>query len=131
MGGHPHDQRRERLEEATSHEQADALVISKVKWASDTETRDVSVARVLEGIRSSKKLKGRITQIRNRFETELVIAQANAEAGQNVNPRLVAKLAVSELKKQLPAVMWCGQYSSRKEPVPENSRNILAHSPAT
>ena len=96
------------------------LVISRVLSAEDTVTRDIGVEAVLTAIRTGgKKLPGQITQIRNKFEAELAIAQANAEAGQNVNPLQVAKLAVSELKKQLPAVMWCGQFSSREEPAAE------------
>ena len=96
--------------------------ISMVSCATDTETRDVSVERVLEGIRSGKELKGPITQIRNRFEMELATAKANAEAGQNVNPLQVAKLAVSELKKQLPGVTWSGTFSYRA------SDKLLQHS---
>ena len=97
--------------------------IAMVSCATDTETRDVSVERVLEDIRSGDKgLKGQITQIRNRFEMELATAKANAEAGQNVNPLQVAKLAVSELKKQLPAVIWSGTFSYRA------SDKLLQHS---
>ena len=46
--------------------------ISMVSCATDTETRDISVEKVLEGIRiGGKMLKGQITQIRNRFEAKL------------------------------------------------------------
>ena len=93
------------------------IVISTVECAEDTATRDIGVDAVLTAIRTGEKtLRGQIEQIRNRFEAELAIAQANVEAGQNVNPLQVAKLAVSELKKQLPAVMWCGQFSNREQP---------------
>ena len=82
--------------------------ISIVKCAADTETRDTSVEKVLEGIRSgSKRLKEQITQIRNRFEAELAIKGGDLKA---------AKVAVDPLKKALPGVMWCGQFSNREQP---------------
>src|SRR5438067_4448455 len=79
-------------------------VISMVKCATDTETRDVSVERVLEDIRSGgKNLKGQIQQIRNRFEAEMAFT----------SDRKKAKLAVDPLKKQLPGVMWSATFSAR------------------
>ena len=99
------------------------LVISTVECAPATATRDIGVDAVLTAIRTGgKNLRGQIEQIRNKFEAELAIAQANAEAGQNVNPLQVAKLAVSELKKQLPAVIWSGTFSYRA------SDKLLQHS---
>ena len=79
-------------------------VISMVKCATDTETRDISVERVLEGIRTGgKKLKDQIQQIRNRFEAELAFTSDVRKA----------KLAVDQLKKQLPGVMWSATFSQR------------------
>jgi hypothetical protein len=77
------------------------------KCATDTETRDISIEKVLKGIRTGgKTLKGQITQIRNRFEAELDIT----------GDLKAAKLAVAPLKKALPGVMWCGQFSNRERP---------------
>jgi hypothetical protein len=60
--------------------------------ATDTKTRDVGIQEVLNAIRTGgKKLKGQITQIRNRFEAELAIT----------GDRKKAKLAIDLLKKQL------------------------------
>jgi hypothetical protein len=79
-------------------------VISMVKCATDTETRDISVEKVLEGIRSGgKNLKSQIQQIRNRFEAEMAF----------ISDRKKAKLAVDPLKKRLPGVMWSATFSQR------------------
>jgi hypothetical protein len=76
--------------------------ISMVPCATDTKTRDVAIQEVLNCIRTGgKKLKGQITQIRNRFGAELAI---NGD-------RKKAKLSVDALKKQLPGVLWSGQFS--------------------
>lgn len=84
-----------------------------VTCATDTETRDVSVEKVLEAIRTGgKKLKGLITQIRNRFEAELAIT----------NDYKAAKRAVDALKKRLPGVTWSGTFSER------TSDKLIAHS---
>jgi len=73
----------------------------------DTSPRDRDVSVVLEAIRTGgkkQKLKGSITQIRNRFEAELAITGDYKEA----------KLAVDPLKKQqLPAVTWSGTFTQR------------------
>jgi hypothetical protein len=91
-------------------------VISMVKCATDTETLDISVEKVLEDIRTGgKELKGQIQQIRNRFESELDITGDLQKA----------KLAVAPLKKDLPAVMWCGQFSNREHPAADK---LLQHS---
>src|SRR5262245_45823779 len=80
-------------------------MISMVKCANDTETRDISIEKVLESIcTGGRKLKGQITQIRNRFEAELAITQVDLKK---------AKAVVVELKEQLPAVLWSGTFSDR------------------
>jgi hypothetical protein len=82
-----------------------ARVISMVQCATDTQTRDVEIEKVLEAIRTGgKKLKGQITQIRNRFEAELDISQGDLKK---------AKEAGAELKKQLWGVLWSGQFKQR------------------
>jgi putative DNA primase/helicase len=87
------------------------LVISTVECAPATATRDIGVDAVLTAIRTGgKTLRGQIEQIRNRFEAELAFTHGDKSA---------AKLAVAPLKKDLPAVMWCGQFSNREKPVPE------------
>src|SRR5262245_44749263 len=79
-------------------------LISMVKCATDTETCDVSVEKVLEVIRTGgKRLKGQITQIRNRFEAELA----------TTGDRKKAKLAVDPLKRQLPGVTPSGRFKKR------------------
>ena len=81
------------------------LTISMVNCATDTETRDVRVEKVWEAIcTGGTKLKGQITQIRNRFEAELA----------TTGDRKKAKLAVDALKKQLPGVTPSGRFKERK-----------------
>jgi hypothetical protein len=82
--------------------------ISAVKCAIDTDTREIGVETVLAAIRTGgKKLRGQVTQIRNRFDAELAITGGDLQK---------AKLAVEKLKKSLPGAMWCGQYSNREHP---------------
>jgi putative DNA primase/helicase len=76
-----------------------------VRSATETKTRDISVDKILQAIRTGgDKLKGQITQIRNRFEAELDITGGD---------RKKAKLAVDALKKQLPGVTWPGTFTYR------------------
>jgi hypothetical protein len=90
-------------EEATQGERT--LVISRVLSAEDTATLDIDVETVLKAIRTGgKKLRGQIEQIRNRFEAKLAITNGDLKA---------AKLAVEQLKKDLPAVTWSGRFSYR------------------
>jgi hypothetical protein len=92
--------------------------ISIVRNATDTATRDVAVAKVIEAIRSGgKKLKGQVTQIRNRYEAELAIT----------GDRRKAKHGVDALKKQLPGVTWSAQLKTRDKDVPL-SEKLVAHS---
>jgi Protein of unknown function (DUF3987)/VirE N-terminal domain len=80
------------------------VTISRVDNATSVETTDTAVEKVIEAIRTGgKRLKGQITQIRNRFESELAITGDYKKA----------KLAVDALKKQLPAVTWSGTFSKR------------------
>jgi hypothetical protein len=81
-------------------------VISCVKHAEDTATRDIKIETVLEAIRTGgKKLNGQITQIRNRFEAELAFTGGEGKK---------AKAAVTTLKMQLPAITPSGRFKERK-----------------
>src|SRR5512132_2559784 len=87
---------------------SETIQISTVANARATETSDVSVEAVLTAIRTGgKTLKAQITQIRNRFESELAITNGDLKA---------AKREVEPLKKDLPAIMWCGQFSNHEQP---------------
>ena len=102
--------------------------ISFVKSATDIETRDVRVEKVLEAIRTGgKNGKGKVEQIRNRFDAELAIASTRAQAGENVKPIEAAKEAVAPLKKQLSGVTWSAQLSTRDKDVPLGEK-LVAHS---
>jgi putative DNA primase/helicase len=90
------------------------ITISTVKEAADTATTDIDVALVLNAIRTGgKKLRDQVTQIRNRFESELAIKGGDLKA---------ARLAVEQLKKALPAVTWSGRFSYRA------SEHLVQHS---
>src|SRR6266513_1284777 len=79
-------------------------VVSWVSSATETATREVSVDKVIDAVRTGgKKLRGQIEQIKNRFEAELDI----------VGDYKAAKRAVDTLKKALPAVLWSGQFTER------------------
>jgi hypothetical protein len=79
-------------------------MISCVSDALSIETHDVSIDAVLEAIRTGgKKLRSPIEAIRQIFQRELAAHGDHAKA----------KLAVSDLKKQLPAAMWCGRFVRR------------------
>jgi hypothetical protein len=80
-------------------------VVSWVSSATETATREVSVDKVIDAVRTGgKKLRGQIEQIKNRFEAELDI----------VGDYKAAKRAVDTLKKELPGVLWSGTFSQRK-----------------
>ncbi len=90
------------------------LKVSVVPNATSISTSDWPVSKLLDVIRTGgKKLRPQIEQIRNRYAAELAFAKANAAAGQNVDPIQQAKLAVSELKKQLPGTTWSGAFTER------------------
>jgi VirE-like protein len=81
-----------------------ALLVSTFANATDTTPHDMDVETVLKSIRSGgKKLKGQVQQIRNRFEMELALHGDHNKA----------RLAVSDLKKALPAVTWSGTFTRR------------------
>ncbi len=91
-------------EDTPSHTGVNPIRVSTVKSATSTETKDHNAAELLEVIRTGgKKLKGQISQIRNRFEAELAITGDLRKA----------KDVIDQLKKALPAALWSGQFSQR------------------
>ena len=90
------------------------IIVSTVRCAVETTPLDLDVCDVVKIIQTGgKKLRHQITQIRNRFEAELAIAGGDLKA---------AKLAVEQLKKDLPGVTWSGTFSYRA------SDKLLQHS---
>jgi hypothetical protein len=82
-----------------------ATTVSYVDNTTSVATRDCSVEKILNAIRTGgKKLRGQIQQIRNRYEAELAITGDRAKA----------KRAVDAFKKQLPGVMYSGRFSQRR-----------------
>jgi BT4734-like, N-terminal domain/Protein of unknown function (DUF3987) len=82
------------------------ITVSFVQCASEVETRSIALEKVIYAIRTGgKKLKGQITQIRNRFESELAL-QGDYKA---------AKKLVDPLKKQLPGVLYSAKKIARRE----------------
>src|SRR5260370_12823137 len=89
-------------EDTPSHTGVNPIRVSTVKSATSTETKDHNAAELLEVIRTGgKKLKGQISQIRNRFEAELAITGDLREA----------KDVIDQLKKALPAALSSRQFS--------------------
>ena len=81
------------------------IVVSYVERANTTDTLEVDVGTVLDAIRSGYQygLKERTEAIRKLIQVEL---DAHGDLKK-------AKLAASELKKHLPAVMWSGTFTKR------------------
>src|SRR5206468_3166887 len=94
------------------------IKISVVDNAVSTETRDVSVGKILQATRTGgKKLKEQVTQIRNRMEMELT----------RTGDFQKAKKAVEGLKKQLPGITWSARLKTRDKDVPL-AEKLIAHS---
>jgi len=91
-------------------------VVSYVRDAFGTETRDIDVRKVLEAIRDGDKLKEPIQQIRSKFEAELTANGGDLKK---------AKRSIESLKKALPGVILTGRYANRELPVDEK---LLEHS---
>jgi hypothetical protein len=91
-------------------------VVSYVRDAFGTETRDIDVRKVLEAIRNGDKLKEPIQQIRSKFEAELAANGGDLKK---------AKRSIESLKKALPGVILTGRYANRELPVDEK---LLEHS---
>jgi hypothetical protein len=90
--------------------------ISVVTSATDIETQDYDANTVIEAIRTGgKKLRGQVEEIRATMQWELT----------RHGDEKRAKQTAGEIKKQLPAVMWCGTFSSREKPA---SDKLIAHS---
>jgi BT4734-like, N-terminal domain len=82
------------------------ITVSWVQSANDVETRQIALEKVIYAIRTGgKKLKGQITQIRNKFEAELALT----------GDYKAAKEVVGPLKKQLPGVLFSAKKIARRE----------------
>src|SRR5882724_12351115 len=78
--------------------------VSWVSSATETATQEVRVVTVLEAIRTGgKKLRGQVQEIRAIMQRELT---AHGDEKR-------AKRAIDLLKKQIPGVLWSGQFSQR------------------
>jgi hypothetical protein len=84
---------------------SEQIQVSTVPCALSTETRDYDAEKLIEVIRTGgKDLRGRVEQLRETLQRELVT---------HGDPKR-AKQAAGELKKQLPAVLWSGTFTKRK-----------------
>jgi hypothetical protein len=84
------------------------ITVSWVKCANEVETRQIALEKVIYAIRTggkNLKLKSQITQIRNKFESELAL---------NGDYKAAKKL-VSPLKLQLPGVLYSAKKIARRE----------------
>jgi len=90
--------------------------LSWVDNASSVETHDCAATKVLEVVRTGgKELRGKVEAVRQAMQTEL------AQHGDYKRAKQIA----SELKKQLPAVMWSGRFENREKPA---SEKLINHS---
>jgi hypothetical protein len=92
------------------------ITVSWVQCANEVETRSIVLEKVIDAIRTGGKklkLKGQITQIRNKFESELAL-KGDYKA---------AKKLVGPLKLQLPGVLYSAKKIARRanEAVEEHS----------
>jgi hypothetical protein len=98
---------------------ANAIAVSCVKSAKDTKTQDYDAKEVIESIRTDKQFKLRPLKLAPRIER---IRKKFSDALTQTGDRKMAKHAVNEEKKQLPAVMFSGRFRSRR------SNTLLQHS---
>lgn len=85
------------------------LTISMVKRATDTQTRDVPLHEVLRAIRTGgQHLRDQVEKIRTSFMAEMTRPGGDLQK---------AKRAIEPMKKALPAIMPCGVFLSREQPV--------------
>src|SRR5262245_23197029 len=96
-----------------------AMSESQLSWvgnATSVETYDCVATTPLNAIRTGgKKLRGKVEAVRQVIQTGL------AEHADYKR----AKQAASDVKKQLPAVMWSGRFKNREKPV---SEKLINHS---
>jgi Protein of unknown function (DUF3987)/VirE N-terminal domain len=84
---------------------SEQIQVSTVTSALSTETRDYDAGKLVEVIRTGgNKIHRRVEELRETYRREL------AQHGDQRR----AKQTAGELKKQLPAVLWCGRFSERK-----------------
>jgi hypothetical protein len=90
--------------------------VSAVANATDTATRNYDVTVIIEAIRTGgRKLRGKVQNIRATVQREL---SQHGDAKR-------AKQAASELKKQLPAVLWTGTFTKRDNASLVNHSGLL------
>jgi hypothetical protein len=83
---------------------SEQISVSTVTSALDTATKDYDASTVIEAIRTGgKKLRGQVEEIHAIMQREL------AEHGDEKR----AKRAIDPLKRQIPGVLWSGQFSQR------------------
>ena len=89
-----------------------AVLVSCVKNARDTNTKDYDAKEIIESIRTEKhfKLREPVEKIRQRFGSVM------ASTG---NDRKAAKEAVAQAKRMLPGVLWSGRFRNRKRSDPD------------
>jgi hypothetical protein len=92
-----------------------ATKVSCVRSVTDTATRHYDAEKIIDAIRTGKKLRAPIEEIRRAYWKTL----------EKTGDRKAAKDAVAAEKKKLPGVLWSGRFSSRKSPANEK---LLAHS---
>src|SRR6266568_2336919 len=112
---HP-PRRARRRDEATGsarHRTMSGPIVSMVRDATATETRDEEACRIIFAIRSFKH-RAQVDQIRAEYQTALADGRD-------------AKKAVAELKKSLPGVLWSGQFKTRDKNVAVEER-LVRHS---
>lgn len=84
------------------------ILVSCVKHAKDTATRDYNADEIIESIRTEKhfKLRQSVEDIRRTFGSVMTDTGSNRKA---------AKEAVAQAKKMLPGVLWSGRFRNRRE----------------
>src|SRR5437660_1722427 len=92
---------------------SEQIQVSTVKSAYSTETQDFDAHGLVSVIRTGgKELRGKVERLRDAFAREL---------GSHGDQKR-AKRAVSELKTQLPGVLWSGKFSKR------DKEGLVSHS---
>ena len=91
---------------ADTQQELKTIYVSRVESATDTVTSDCVATEVIEQIRSDKKLRERITRIRDEFWR--VMEATNGD-------RKAAKSAVAKRKAALPGATWSGTFKRRRK----------------
>src|SRR5262245_339108 len=92
------------------------ISVSMVSSAIDIQTRDLDATEILKVIRSGERnIRGQVDDIRKTLRRELDAHGDHARA----------KRAVTEAKKQLPAVLWSGTFTVRANEKLVNHSGLL------